>query len=78
MARRQPGSAGPAGVSRPSSLPVSTVLEMIVLGASEESYMPSEGNAEGKRALGTEYFQKRWQEPIWRKKEVRVNLGGRL
>lgn len=40
--------------------------------------MPSEGNAEGKRALDTEYFPKRWQEPIWKVKEVRIKLGGRL
>lgn len=25
---------------------------------------------EGKKALDTEYFPKRWQEPIWKKKEV--------
>lgn len=65
MTRRQPGSTGPT-------------LEMIVFGDSEESSTLQKAMPEGKRALDIECFQKRWQEPKWKKKEVRVKLGGRI
>jgi hypothetical protein len=51
---------------------------MIVFGDSEESSTLQKAMPEGKRALDIECFQKRWQEPKWKKKEVRVKLGGRI